>query len=168
MTSEPRWLSEGCETFWSNDAKDTKGSTRLCAVAAAMGPGGISGLRSTAARRARNDIARVLEPEVEAIIEQYASKGQGRKEFGNPPDMERVRNLAALITETALRESSISGIWVPTSNRVHVLISIDAMDFLRTVENKLQLSDKLRAELNKSAEKGFRKISQKGEKVKNR
>lgn len=157
--SEPRWVSEGCEAFWSDGAKD-----RLCAVGVAAGPNGLSSLRNSAERRARNDIARELGPEIEAMVEHYANSRHGHQEFGNPPDLERVRNLGKLITETSLRASATTSIWVPAKNRMHVLISIDAESLRRTVSNMPQLSEKLREELHKSAEKGFKTIKQAEEK----
>ncbi len=152
---EPLWISEGCEAFGQDDDKD-----RLCAVGVAAGPDGLSSLRNSAERRARSHIARELGPEIEAIVEHFANSHHGHEEFGDPPDLERVRNLGKLITETSLRECATTSIWAPTNNRVHVLILIDVEGLRRTVSNMPQISEKLRQELHKRAEKGFKQLKQ--------
>lgn len=155
MLSQPRWLSEGCEAFWNDKAED-----RLCAVGSAAGTYNMATLRTTAERRARNRIAQVLEPEVKALVEHYANSHQGHEDFGNPPDLERARNLSKMLTEHAVLESQITSIWVPANNRMQVLVSLDVTGFQRTVRDMPQLSEKLREELLKRAEKGFKLIEQ--------
>lgn len=156
--SEPRWLSEGCEAFWNDKSEDPEGAGRLCAVGSSAGTYNTTTLRTSAEQRARERIAEVLGPEVKAIMEHYANSGNGHEDFGKPPDMEKVRNLSAMITQRSVLESQIISIWVPANNRMQVLVALDVEGFRNTVRSITQLSEKLREELLKRAEKGFKLI----------
>ena len=153
MQTEPRWLSESCEAFWNDKSEE-----RLCAVGSSAGTYNTTTLRTSAERRARSKISEVLGPEVKAIIEHYANSRHGHDDFGNPPDMERVRNLSEMLTQHSVLESQIISVWVPANNRMQVLVALDVEDFHRTVREMPQLSEKLREELHKRAEKGFKLI----------
>jgi hypothetical protein len=164
MLTAPRWVTGGCETFWTDGAEDSKGAGRLCAVGVAAGMPTVTSLRTSAERRAHDEIARVLKPKIDAIIEKYAGSGNGHKDFGNPPDMERVRNLVEMITERAVLESETNSIWVAKGNLMHVLVSLDAAGFSRTVNNMTELSPEMRDELLKHAEKEFKALEKAEEK----
>ncbi len=153
ILDEPSWVSGGCDTFW-NDNDDN----RLCSVGIASGTYNMTSLRLSAQQRAQSYIAGVLEPEVKAIIEHYANSKSGHKDFGNPPDLERARNLAKMLTQQSVLESRIVSVWVPANNRMHVLVSLDITGFHRAVRDNPQLSENLRKELRKRAEKGFKLI----------
>ncbi|MCP4126450.1 MAG: hypothetical protein GY753_05230, partial [Gammaproteobacteria bacterium] len=118
ILDEPPWVSGGCDAFWSG-----KDENRLCSVGISAGSYNMASLRLSAHQRARSYISAVLEPEVKAIIEHYANSSNGHKDFGNPPDLERVRNLAKMLTQKSVLESQIVSVWVPANNRIHVLVS---------------------------------------------
>lgn len=160
MHNEPTWLTEGCEAFWNDKSEDPKGAGRLCAVGSSAGTYNTTTLRTSAERRARSKIAEALGPEVKAVIEHYANSGHGHEDFGNPPDMEKVRNLSEMLTQQSVLESRIVSIWVPANNRMQVLVALDVSGFNNAVRDIPQLSENLRKELQKRAEKGFKLIKQ--------
>ncbi len=63
-----------------------------------------------------------------------------------------------MLTQQSVLESRIVSVWVPANNRMHVLVSLDITGFHRAVRNMPQLSEKLRIEVHKRAEKGFKLI----------
>lgn len=145
---QPGWVSGDCAAFWNENLKD-----RLCGTGSYSGSGDVATLRARAIEEARKKVSEELEARVQAVVEHYGKSHHGHKDFGNPPNLKLMKETSQNITKDAMQMSEINDFWITPKNEVYALVSLTATAFDDAVGRMSRLSEELRKEMHKRAEK---------------
>lgn len=145
---QPGWVSGDCAAFWGDNLKD-----RLCGTGSFSGSGDVATLRAKAIEEARKKVSEELESRVQAVVEHYGKSHHGHKDFGNPPNLKLMKETSQNITKDAMQMSEINDFWITSQNEVYALVSLTATAFDDALGRMSRLSEELRKEMHKRAEK---------------
>ncbi len=143
----PAWVDGDCTSFWGDKLKE-----RICDVGSYSNTNDIAVLRAGAIEAAKKKVAREMKARVQAVVEHYGKSHHGHKDFGKPPDLNRMKNTSQKITDDAMQLSEINAFWITPQNEVYTLVSMTTAGFDDAVGRMEFLSEELRKELHKRME----------------
>lgn len=143
----PAWVGGDCASFWGGKLKD-----RVCDVGSYSGTTDIAELRARAIEAAKKKVAQELEARVQAVVEHYGKSHHGHKDFGKPPNLNRMKKTSRKITDDAMQLSEINAFWITPKDEVYTLVSLTAAGFDDAVGRMEFLSEELRKEMHKRVE----------------
>jgi len=154
LEGAPKWVLQGCSSYWQD--KDKKGEKKICGVGSATGTRNISLARSTAIGRARTEMARSLQTQVQAALKDYQATTTGGSEFGkSAADEQHVVDVSKQITDTTLSGTELVDTWISQNGTMWVLVDLDIEGFKGVVQKMGQLSEGVRQAVIQRADKAF-------------
>ncbi|HLV60265.1 MAG TPA: LPP20 family lipoprotein [Fredinandcohnia sp.] len=151
LADAPEWVRRGCSNYWKEDAP-----RRICGVGAMGGTRNAALARTGAMTRARTEIARSLQVQVEAMLRDYQATTTGGEEFGLAAnDEQHVEDVSRQITEMSLSGTELVDSWISRNGTFYALVALDVESFRQTVSKMEQLSEAVRRAIIERAEKAF-------------
>jgi len=151
LADAPEWVLKGCQTYWKD--KETR---RICGVGAMGGTRNAALARTGAISRARTEIARSLQTQVEAMLRDYQATTSGGEAFGLAAnDEQHVEDVSRQITELTLSGTELVDSWISKSGTFYALVALDLETFRKTVAGMEQLSEAVRRAVVERAEQAF-------------
>lgn len=151
LSDAPEWVRRGCSTYWKDDEP-----RRICGVGAMGGTRNAALARTGAMTRARTEIARSLQTQVEAMLKDYQATTTGGEAFGLAAnDEQHVEDVSRQITEMSLSGTELVDSWISRSGTFYALVSLDVESFQNAVSRMEQLSETVRRAVIERAEEAF-------------
>lgn len=151
LADAPDWVRKGCSTYWEKGEE-----RRICGVGAMGGTRNAALARTGAMTRARTEIARSLQTQVEAMLKDYQSTTTGGEAFGAAAnDEQHVEDVSRQITEMTLSGTEMVDSWISKSGTFYALVSLDVATFQQAVSQMEQLSESVRRAVIDRAERAF-------------
>ncbi len=114
--SAPAWAGRGCAGH--DDAAD---ASMICALGSAVSTRNPALARTTAISRARTELARSIQVEIDSLLADYGtSTGEGARSS----DDQRVIDVSRQITKVALEGSRVLGTWTSDEGEVFALVAL--------------------------------------------
>ncbi len=151
LADAPEWVRKGCSSYWKKDE-----TRRICGVGAMGGTRNAALARTGAMTRARTEIARSLQTQVEAMLKDYQATTTGGEAFGMAAnDEQHVEDVSRQITEMTLSGTELVDSWISKSGTFYALVSLDVETFRQAVSQMEQLSESVREAVIERAERAF-------------
>lgn len=151
LADAPDWVRKGCGSYWKDAEK-----RRICGVGAMGSTRNAAMARTGAMSRARTEIARSLQTQVEAMLRDYQSTTTGGEAFGLAAnDEQHVEDVSRQITEMTLSGTELVDSWISRSGTFYALVSLDVETFQDAVSRMEQLSESVRRAVVDRAEQAF-------------
>lgn len=151
LADAPEWVRKGCNAYW-----EKKEPVRICGVGAMGSTRNAALARTGAMARARTEIARSLQTQVEAMLKDYQATTTGGEEYGlAAADDQHVEDVSRQITETTLSGTELVDSWISRSGTFYALVSLDLERFQDAVSKMQNLSERVRQEVIRRSERAF-------------
>lgn len=151
LADAPDWVRKGCSSYWKE-----KDKPRICGVGAMGGTRNAALARTGAMTRARTEIARSLQTQVEAMLRDYQATTTGGEAYGIAAnDEQHVEDVSRQITELTLSGTELVDSWISRSGTFYALVSLDVETFRDAVSRMEQLSEAVRRAVVERAEQAF-------------
>jgi hypothetical protein len=148
----PKWVTQGCSAYWG----EKKGEKKICGVGSATGTRNISLARTAAQGRARTEIARSLQVQVQSMLKDYQATTTGGQEFGkSASDEQHIVDVSKQITDTTLAGTEQVDTWISPNGTMWVLVALDVEGFKGAIQKMGQLSESVRKAVVERADKAF-------------
>ena len=154
LDDAPAWVLSSCNAYWEEGAD----SSRICGVGSMGGTRNIALARSAAMARARTEIARSLQLEVEAMLKDYQSNTAAGERFGAASDEQNVVDVSRQITEMALVGTELEDTWISRSGTIYTLMSLDQVRFETSLQEADDLPESVRQEVLERSGEAFRDL----------
>ncbi len=151
LASAPEWVRDGCG---AGAASGATGAT-ICGIGSAAATREPSLAAAKALDRARDEIARLLEPRVRSTLEGYRAAVSDPGESGGVPEAPLVEDLSLQITHEVVSGVGRVDSWVNGGGRVFVLAELDAERFRDAVNEMSDLPDDIRRVVIEGADEAF-------------
>lgn len=146
LDGAPEWVLMG---------RDDNDKT-LSASGSMSGTNNVALARSGALGRARTELSRQLALSVKAMLKDYQATVTGGGVFGEAADDEQyIEDVSTQVTELNLAGTRQEDTWISKTGTYYVLVSVDLDSFKDAVQSMGNLSDEVRREVSKRAEKAF-------------
>jgi hypothetical protein len=160
LADAPDWVRKGCSAYWKE-----KETGRICGVGAMGSTRNAALARTGAMARARTEIARSLQTQVEAMLKDYQATTTGGEEYGlAAADDQHVEDVSRQITETTLSGTELVDSWISRSGTFYALVSLDVERFQDAVSKMQNLSERVRQEVIRRSERAFQDLDRQLEK----
>lgn len=154
LSGAPDWVKKGCGSYW--DDEDDK---RICGVGSVGGTRNTGLARSGAMARARTEIARSLQVQIESMLKDYQATTTGGEGFGTAAaDDQHVVDVGRQITDLSLAGTEMVDTWISDSGTYYVLVSLDSKKFKDAVSKMDQLSESVRQAVMQRADQAFEEL----------
>lgn len=151
LEDAPEWVRKGCGAFWDDDEEK-----RICGVGSVGGTRNAGLARSGAVARARAEIARTLQVQVEAMLKDYQATTTGGQEFGSAAaDDQHLVDVSRQITDMTLSGTELVDSWISESGTFYALVALDAERFKEAVGKMQNLSESVRRAVIERADRAF-------------
>jgi len=165
VSTEPAWVSQGCQSFWPAENSDPV----ICGIGMARGSKNTELLQTTAISRGRAEIAQTLGAGVRAMLNDYASSAAGEREFGDPSEYESyLETLSERITQRSVAGARTEDGWSSRDQTRYALVSLDSNAFVDALNGMDQLSVSMRTALTEAAEIWFSRMGRASRRVSTR
>lgn len=150
----PDWVRKGCSSYW-----DDEDDRRLCGVGSMGGTRNAGLARSGATARARAEIARSLQVQIEAMLRDYQATTTGGQAFGRAAaDEQHVEDVGRQITDMTLAGTELVDSWISDSGTFYALVALDVERFKEEVGRMQDLSEGVRRAVIERADEAFREL----------
>jgi len=151
LAGAPEWVRKGCSHAWEDE--DDK---RICGVGSMGGTRNAGLARAGATARARTEIARTLQVQVESMLKDYQATTTGGQEFGRAAaDDQHVTDVSRQITEMTLSGTEMVDSWISDSGTFYALVALDVERFKDAVGRMENLSEGVRRAVIERADEAF-------------
>lgn len=151
LSDAPGWVRKGCSGYW-----EKKEEKRLCGVGAMGSTRNAALARSGAIERARVELARSLQVQIEAMLKDYQATTTGGAGFGSESsDEQHVVDVSRQITEMSLAGTELVDSWISSSGTFYALVALDVEGFKGMVAEMKVLSEQVRSAVIQRADKAF-------------
>lgn len=164
LADAPDWVRKGCSAYWKE-----RPEKQICGVGAMGSTRNAALARTGAMARARTEIARSLQVQIEAMLKDYQATTTGGEAFGRAAaDDQHVEDVSRQITETTLSGTELVDSWISRSGTFYALVSLDVERFQDTVSKMENLSERVREAVIRRSEKAFQDLDRQLEKRRER
>ena len=155
LKGAPEWVAKGCNSYW----KAEEGKKMICGVGSVSGTSNPTLAREAAIGRARADIARKLQINVNSILKDYQATTTGGALFGTAAaDEQHIEIISKQVTDANLTGSELVDAWISETGTYYALVALDAKKFKDTVSRMGSLSEPLRKAIIERADKSFEEL----------
>ncbi|WP_373047973.1 LPP20 family lipoprotein [Vulgatibacter sp.] len=156
LAGAPDWVRKGCVAFW-----DDEDDRKICGVGSAGGTRNAGLARSGAVARARTEIARTLQVQVESMLKDYQATTTGGQDFGNAAaDDQHLVDVGRQITDMTLSGTEMIDSWISDSGTFYAIVALDTERFKDAVSKMQNLSDSVRRAVIERADEAFRDLDE--------
>lgn len=151
LANAPEWVRKGCGSFW-----DDEDDRRICGVGSVGGTRNAGLARSGALARARTEIARTLQVQVESMLKDYQATTTGGQDFGAAAsDDQHLVDVSRQVTDMSLSGTELVDSWISDSGTFYALVALDAERFKDAVSKMQNLSEGVRRAVIERADEAF-------------
>lgn len=151
----PCWVTKGCGCFF----KDSDKTKYVCGVGSVGGTRNPGLAREAALGRARTEIARSLQVQVQSMLKDYQATTTGGEEFGkSAADEQHIVDVSKQITDMTLSGTEMVDSWISTSGTMYVLSRLDIEGFKDAVGRMNNLSESVRQAVVQRSDKAFAEL----------
>lgn len=151
LAGAPDWVKKGCGNAW-----DDEDDRRICGVGSMGGTRNAGLARTGATARARTEIARTLQVQVESMLKDYQATTTGGQDFGSAAaDDQHVTDVSRQITDMTLSGTEMVDSWISDSGTFYALVALDAERFKDAVSRMENLSEGVRRAVIQRADQAF-------------
>lgn len=156
----PDWVVRGCSRYW-----DDEDDRKVCGVGSVGSTRNAAMARSGAVARARTEIARTLQVEVESMLKDYQATTTGGQDFGRAAaDEQHLEDVSRQITDMSLSGTELIDSWISDSGTFYALVALDLERFKDLVSQMENLSESVRRAVVQRADEAFRDLDEQLEK----
>jgi hypothetical protein len=155
MSGAPDWVTKSCRTHWDDDSE-----AHLCAVGAVAGTLNPALARTAAIARARTELARSIETQVQALLKDYQSTATGGGQFAEKTgDEQYISDTSKQITDTSIAGTMLENSWVSPNGTYYVMISLDLETFRESIGRDQSLPESTRSAIAERAKAAFDELA---------
>lgn len=160
LANAPDWVRKGCGAFWDDDD-----DRPICGVGSVGGTRNAGLARSGALSRARTEIARTLQAQVETMLKDYQATTTGGQDFGAAAaDDQHLVDVGRQVTDMTLTGTEMVDSWISESGTFYALVALDTERFKDAVSKMQNLSEGVRRAVIERADEAFRDLDRQLEK----
>ena len=154
LAGAPDWVRKGCGNFW-----DDEDDRKICGVGSVGGTRNAGLARSGALARARTEIARTLQVQVESMLKDYQATTTGGQDFGAAAaDDQHLVDVGRQVTDMTISGTEMVDSWISDSGTFYALVALDAERFKDAVSKMQNLSEGVRRAVIERADEAFRDL----------
>lgn len=160
LANAPSWVRQGCTGYWEKESE-----RKICGVGSVGSTRNAGLARSGAISRARTEIARTLNVEVEAMVKDYQATTTGGERFGSAAaDDQHLEDVSRQITEATLSGTQLVDSWISESGTFYALVALDIEQFKGAVAQMKNLAESVRTAVIQRADRAFEDLDRQIEK----